>query len=163
MTHAHPSLPNSMHEYISKWPYEELTTSSAHSSFSTTYQSSVCFTCSPQVCFGCVTMWLAHSPRPNHLWSATWSPQVGTCLCRYHPMHSNTQSTRGIQRWEWLQRMAAGKDCGEVRRMKARSMAAPPSRRPSCSCSGRTPSSPGHAVRRGPKESDGLALLGPNC
>ena len=68
-----------------KVTYEELTTSSAPSSFSTTYQSSVCFTCSPQVCFGCVTMWLAHSPRPNHLWSATWSPQVGTCLCRYHP------------------------------------------------------------------------------
>ena len=75
-----------LHIYIHlKVTYEELTTSSAPSSFSTTYQSSVCFTCSPQVCFGCVTMWLAHSPRPNHLWSATWSPQVGTCLCRYHP------------------------------------------------------------------------------
>ena len=75
-----------IYKYIHlKVTYEELTTSSAHSSFSTTYQSSVCFTCSPQVCFGCVTMWLAHSPRPNHLWSATWSPQVGTCLCRYHP------------------------------------------------------------------------------
>ena len=42
-------------------------------------------------------------------WSATWSPQVGTCSCRYHPTHYYIQSTKGIQRWGWLLWMAAGK------------------------------------------------------
>ena len=55
------------------------------------------------------------------------------------------------------------KDCGEVRRMKARSMAAPPSRRPSCSCSGRTPSNPGLAVQTELDGSNDLASLSRHC
>ena len=40
---------------------------------------------------------------------AAWSPQVGTCFGRYHPTRYYTESTRGIQRWGWLQWTADGK------------------------------------------------------
>ena len=107
-----------------------------------------------------------------HLWSATWSPQVGTCFCRYHPMHYYTQSTKGIRRWGWLLRTADGKRWwgGTTNESWSHGSATMGHwnliywyHRPSCSCSGRTPSIPGHAVRTGLNESNGRAWPDPNC
>ena len=64
------------------------------------------------------------------------------------------------------------KDCGVVRWMKAKAMAAPPRiiknliywyHRPNCSFSERIPSSRGNAMRRGQDGLGDLALLGRNC
>ena len=163
MTHAHPSLPNSMHEYISKWhmknsprlprtalfqpPTKVQSVSPALLRFALDVSQ-----CDSHIAPDRITS----GQQPGH-------PRLGPAFAG---ITQCTQTPKALEEFkgendcnEWQ----LEKDCGEVRRMKARSMAAPPSRRPSCSCSGRTPSSPGHAVRRGPKESDGLALLGPNC
>ena len=86
-----------IHLKVTTWFFVLL---SPHSHLFTTFcLQSVYFTRYPQVCFGSVTVWYAHSPRPvSTPGQSCLVTQAGTCFCRYHPTHYYTQSTRGIQR-----------------------------------------------------------------